>query len=108
MIRASHFYFKIYSLYSNYISIACSIISERRSTLFSDWMPEIPSLAPYRLRVAGPSTSTPQSYVVRTIDRETNIITADPSQKRAFNLIHIKDRGIARPDIQLNEIYYSY
>ena len=26
---------------------------------FSDWMPEIPSLAPYRLRVAGPSTSTP-------------------------------------------------
>jgi CheY-like chemotaxis protein len=35
-------------------------------------------LAPYRLRVAGPSASTPPSHVVRAIDGGTNIITADP------------------------------
>jgi len=38
----------------------------------------------YRLRVAGPSTSTPPSCVVRTIDSGTDIIAADPSQTRGI------------------------
>jgi hypothetical protein len=67
---------------------------EKALNAFSDWMPEITSVAPCRLCVAGPSTSTPPSYVVRTIDGGTNIITADPSQTRA--LFDVKNRGNLR------------